>query len=430
MKLKNKHVLVYGLGDSGRAAVKLLKSLNAHVSFYDDNIRYFDYIGFEREPKQNWSLVVVSPGIKVLGNELLKWFEEHNIPTISELDLGYLYCKGKIIAITGTNGKTTVSMLTAKILKAAGYNTFLCGNIGLPISAICQKTNSSSVTVCEVSNFQLETSRFFRADVSTILNIKPDHLDRHGSFEEYLKTKCKIAANLKNKDLLVLNLDDDVTKKLNLHKKTKYFSKCALKKGVGVWKNQIYAGRRNIISLSDIPLLGDKNLENVLASVAVTVPFKVSKDAYFLAIKNFVPAQHRMEKVGTILGVTYIDDSKATNVASTMACVQAFSGNSVLLLMGGQGKEIDYDELFKMDFKIKQVVCFGAEREAIAKSANRYAYSTQIFEKFDEAVRYAIKAAREDDFVILSPGCSSFDEFKSYAERGDVFKQIVLEMLQ
>lgn len=430
MKLKNKHVLVYGLGDSGRAAVKLLKNLNAHVSFYDDNIKYFDYIGFEREPKQNWALVVVSPGIKVQKNELLQWFFESGVPVISELDLGYLYCKGKIVAITGTNGKTTVSMLTHKILKAAGKESFLCGNIGLPISAICEKTTKNSIVVCEVSNFQLETSRFFRADTAAILNVKPDHLDRHGSFDEYLKTKCKIAQNMKKSDVLWLNLDDDVAKKLNLHKKTKYFSISAIKKGVGVWKNKICAGRRDIISLSDIPLAGEKNLENVLASVALTLPFKVSKESYFTAIKNFVPAAHRMEKVGTILGVTYIDDSKATNVASTIACLEAFRGKSILLLMGGQGKEIDYDELFKMDFKIKEVICFGAEREAIFKSASRYAYNAQTFEKFEDAVRASIKHSREDDFVLLSPGCSSFDEFKSYAERGDLFKKIVLEQLQ
>lgn len=429
MKLKNKHVLVYGLGDSGRAAIKLLKNLGAHVSFYDDNVKFFDYIGFEREPRKKWDLVVMSPGIKCIGNELLGWFEGEKIPVVSELDLAYLHSKGKIIAVTGTNGKTTVSMLAHRILKAAGKETFLCGNVGLPFSAICEKTTKNSIVVCEVSNFQLETSRFFRGDVSTILNIKPDHLDRHGNFEEYLRVKCKIAQNLKHGDLLVLNLDDDVTKKLDLHKKTKYFSKTSLKHGTSIWRNQIYVGRKKILSVSDIPLLGEKNLENVLAAVAVTAPFKIDENAYFTAIKNFSPAGHRMEKVGTIFSVTFIDDSKATNVASTIACVQAFAGKQIWLLMGGQGKEIDYDDLFKIGFDIKRVVCFGQDAENISKSAQKYAYKTQVFEKFASAVEFCMKNAKEDDFVILSPGCASFDEFSSYAERGDMFKKIVLGQL-
>ena len=156
MKFKNKRILVYGLGDSGRAVIKLLKKHDAYVSFYDDNIKYFEYVGFERNPQnENYDLVVVSPGIKCLDNPLLKTFEEKNIPIISEIDLAYMFCKGKIIAITGTNGKTTVSMLTNKILKTAGYKTFLCGNIGLPFSAMCEKTTKHSVVVCEVSNFLL-----------------------------------------------------------------------------------------------------------------------------------------------------------------------------------------------------------------------------------------------------------------------------------
>ncbi len=430
MKLKNKHVLVYGLGDSGRASIKLLKNLGAHVSFYDDNVKFFDYIGFEREPRKKWDLVVMSPGIKCHENELLQWLENEKVPVISELDLAYLHSKGKIIAVTGTNGKTTVSMLAHYILKAAGKETFLCGNVGLPFSAVCEKTTKNSITVCEVSNFQLETSRFFRADVSTILNVKPDHLDRHGSFEEYLRVKCKIAENLKRSDLLVLNLDDDVTKKLDLHKKTKYFSKNGLKHGTGVWKNQIYVGRKKIISVSDIPLKGEKNLENVLAAVAVTTPFKIDEQAYFTAIKNFSPASHRMENLGRVFGVTFIDDSKATNVASTIACVEAFAGEDIWLLMGGQGKDIDYDDLFKIGFNIKRVVCFGQERENISKSAQKFAYKTQVFEKFAPAVEFCMKNAKEGDFVILSPGCASFDEFSSYAERGEKFKKIVLGKLE
>lgn len=430
MKFKNKHILVYGLGDSGRASVKLLKNLHAYVSFYDDNVKYFEYIGFERNPQQKWDLVVVSPGIKCLGNPLLEWFREANVPVISELDLAFLNCKGKIIAITGTNGKTTVSMLTYKILKNAKKEVFLCGNIGLPFSAICQETTKNSIVVCEVSNFQLETSKFFRADVCAILNIKPDHLDRHGSFEEYKRVKCKIAQNMRKNDVLVLNYDDEETKNLNIHKKIRYFSKNNLRKDVYVWKNQIYSKRKRIISLSDIPLAGEKNCENVLASVALTENFKIDSGTYLNSIKNFVPADHRMQNLGKLGGVTYVDDSKATNVASTVACLQAYKNEDIFLLMGGQGKEIDYDEIFKNNFKLKCVACFGAERENIAKSAKKASYKTEVFEHFEDAVKYCISKAKENDFCILSPGCSSFDEFKNYAERGETFKNIILEQIK
>ena len=428
MKFRHKKILVYGLGDSGRAAIKLLRKQEAFVSFYDDNLKYYEYVGFERAPQnQSYDLVVVSPGVKCLGNKLLQSFEERKVQIISEIDLAYLLCKGKIVAITGTNGKTTVSMLTNKILKIAGYKTFLCGNIGLPFSSVCEKTTKDTVVVCEVSNFQLETSKFFRADVSCILNIRPDHLDRHGNFEEYKKIKAKIAKNLRKNDILLLNLDDEEAKKMVLHKNYKYFSKNKLKKGVFVSKNQIFINKRSVLSLNNIPLKGQKNLENILASVSICACFKVKPQDIALAVSDFSPAAHRMENLGKINGVTYIDDSKATNVASTIACVDAYKDESFILLLGGQGKDINYDDLFELNYKIKQVICFGQDREKIEKSAKKYDYSTISFEKFDSAVLFCKKISQENDFVLLSPACASFDEFSSYAERGEKFKHLIFE---
>ena len=289
MKLKNKKVLVFGLGDSGRAVVKVLKNKGAHISFYDDDIKYFDHVGFERNPeKQDWDLVVVSPGVKCRGNLLLQRLEEKKTPIISELDFAYLHSKGKIVAITGTNGKTTVSMLTAKILKEAGFKTFLCGNIGLPFSAVCEKTTKDCVVVCEVSNFQLETSKFFRADVSCVLNVKPDHIDRHGSFEEYKRVKAKIGQNLKRKDLLLLNLDDEESKKMIVHKNYQYFSKYKIKKGVCIFQDHIIYKRKKYVALADIPLMGEKNMENVLASVSIAIKFKIPPEVCQKAISSFL----------------------------------------------------------------------------------------------------------------------------------------------
>ncbi len=426
MRLKNKKVLVYGLGDSGRAVIKLLKNKSAHVSFYDDDIKYYEYVGFERNPEnQDYDLVVISPGIKCLNNPLIKIFKDKNIPIISEIDLAYLFCKGKIIAITGTNGKTTVSMLTNKILKEAGYKTFLCGNIGLPFSSVCEKVGKNDVVVCEVSNFQLEMSKFFRAKISCILNLKPDHLDRHGSFEEYIKTKKKLIDNKKKNDVLILNLDDEETKKLAVSSKTKFFSKQKLKKGGCVSQNQIFINKKSVLSLNNIPLKGEKNLENVLASISICSHFKVTTENYLKAISGFVPANHRMEFVGEINGVVYIDDSKATNVASTIACVEAFKDKNIFLLMGGLGKDIDYGQLFSLKYNIKKIVCFGQEGERIAQQGTTFGYDCAIFSKFEDAVKYCKQIAQKNDYVLLSPACASFDEFSSYAERGDKFKSLI-----
>lgn len=428
MRLKNKKALVYGLGDSGRAVINFLKKKDAKVSFYDDDIKYFEYVGFERNPfDKHYDFVVVSPGIVCRENKLLQVLKQKNIPIMSEIDFAYHFAKGKIVAVTGTNGKTTVCMLVNKILKEAGYKTFLCGNIGLPFSAVCEKTTKKSVTVCEVSNFQLETSNIFRADVACILNLKPDHLDRHGTFEEYKKTKEKLAQNLKRKDVLILNFDDENTKKMILHKNFQFFSKKMIKKGVFVKNNQIFVKKKSVLSLNEIKLLGEKNLENVLAAVAICSHFKVSPTDFSRAIFSFKPASHRIQLVGTIGGVNFVDDSKATNVASTVACVEAFLKENKILLMGGQGKDIDYGELFSKNFAIKKVVCFGADGKNIFKSAKSFGYDSILFEKFADAVLYSKKLAQSGDYVLLSPACSSFDEFSSYAERGDKFRKLILE---
>lgn len=427
MKLKNKRVLVYGLGDSGRAVIKLLQEHNARVWFYDDDPYLMDHIGFERHPEEKvYDFVVVSPGVKIRDNKLIENFVKRGIDVMSEIDFAYLLSKGKIIAVTGTNGKTTVCMLTNKILYGAGYKTFLCGNIGLPFSAVCEKTTADSVVVCEVSNLQLEISKYFRSDIACILNVKPDHIDRHGTFEEYKRCKAKLAQNLKRKDLLILNLDDEESKKMVLHKNNMFFTKKTLKKGVFIKNNQIYINKKPVLNLSSIHLRGEKNLENVLACVSICSQFKVTPAQYEKALENFLPASHRIENVGTIDGVTYIDDSKATNVASTIACVEAFKNESFFLLLGGLGKDINYDEFFSLGFSIKQVVCFGKERDNIKLSSEKFGYKTEVFEKFDDAVKFCLCHASAPDYVLLSPACASFDEFGSYAERGDRFKSLVL----
>lgn len=430
MKLKNKKVLVYGLGSSGRSAIKLLQTHKAKVSFYDDDLRLWEYVGIERNPwDKQYDFVVVSPGIKCLGNKLLQRFQETNTPIISELDLAFQFCKGKILAVTGTNGKTTTAMLASKILKEAGVKNFLCGNIGLPFSAVCEQVKKSDVVVCEVSNFQLETSVYFRPDVACVLNIKPDHLDRHETFEEYINIKSKIAQKMTKKQPIWLNFDDEVARSMFWDRKCRYFSKKSLKRGVFVSNEQIFVEKTAVLDSRFVNLKGEKNLENVLAAIALVSQFKISKEVFEKAISSFVPADHRMKILGSLDGVDYVDDSKATNVASTVAAIKTFREKPIVLLLGGRSKNCDYSPIFEDVSCLKKVVCFGEDANNIFQTATKFKCDCDLFEKFEDAVLFCTKVAKNGDVVLLSPACSSFDQFSSYAERGDCFARLVLERL-
>ena len=424
MRFKNKRCLVYGMGASGRSAIKLLTSLGAHVFFYDDDISYAGQVGFVRHiEKEKFDYCILSPGVKIKNNQNLSILKEKNTKILSELDLGYLFCKGKIIAITGTNGKTTTAMLVAKILKEKGLDVVLCGNIGVPLTSVCLEKGKDTIFVCEVSSFQLEGSTIFKCQEGAILNILPDHLDRHGTMQAYVEAKQKLVDFSKKK--VVLNLDDENSKKLISSKKCLYFSKKTLKKGVFIKNNAIFYNKKRILGLENVKLLGEKNLENVLASVALTCDFKISPKIFLKAISTFIPAPHRMEIVGNFKGTLIVDDSKATNVASTINALSAFKDKNIILLLGGRGKDISYDEIFK--YPLKLAVCFGEEGEKIFASALRC--EAICFTHFEEAVFYALEKMEENDVVLLSPACSSFDEFSSYAERGEKFKELILEFL-
>ncbi len=249
---RGKKVLVYGMGASGQAACKLLHSEGACVSIYDDEMRYSGIFNFVKQPTQfKYDLVVVSPGIKVMGNEIISHFLMTKTPVLSELDLGYLFCKGRMIGVTGTNGKTTTVMLLGDILKAAGLKHYVCGNIGLPLCSIAKDTDRKSITVCEVSNFQLELSNLYHADMACVLNLAPDHLDRHGSFEEYIRVKTKL---INKKQTLFLNLDDERVSTLRPSKKNIFFSLRQLNRGIYLKNSAIYYNKTKIIPLSEIPL--------------------------------------------------------------------------------------------------------------------------------------------------------------------------------
>ena len=423
---KGKRVLVYGMGSSGQSACKLVHEMGGNVSFYDDDNRFSGFYSSEKNPTtKKYDLVVVSPGVKVIGNEIISHFLLNKTKVISELDLGYMFCKGKVVGITGTNGKTTTTSLVGDILKEAGVSNFVCGNIGLPISSIALQTTRKSIVVCEVSNFQLELSNYFNADIAAILNIAPDHLDRHGSFEEYVRVKKKI---IKKKQTLVLNLDDNLVRTMQISKKNIYFSLRPLNKGVSIKNNAIYYNKTKIIPLGEIKLVGDKNLQNVMAAVAICCKLKVKTKFIRSAIAKFVPPRHRLQMLGTTTsGAVVIDDSKATNASSVEMALESLAGREIMLLMGGQNKGYDFDAFFRKGYKIAQLICFGEAGQEIATLAKRYGYKTELFTKMSEGCEYARATAAEGQIVLLSPGCASFDEFSSYAVRGEIFKELMLD---
>lgn len=425
LNLKGKKVLVYGLGISGQAACKLLHDNGACVSIYDNEERFSNIYSYEKNPLlKKYDFVVVSPGIKVIGNQLISHFLINKTLVISELDLGYLFCKGKVIGITGTNGKTTVTSLTGEIFKKAGLKTFVCGNIGLPICSISQQTDKESYIVCEVSNFQLELSHFFSPDECAILNLAPDHIDRHGNYDEYIRVKKKIISKKKSQKV-VLNFDDNVVNVLQNTKKTLYFSKKMLNKGVFVKNNAIYHNKTKIISLNDIPLFGEKNLENVLASVALSVRYKIKPSIIKKAIMEFKAPAHRLEYLGEVNGAMVFDDSKATNISASISAINSLGEKGLIVLLGGQNKDCEFDEIFNKKLNFENILCFGHAGQEIFDCAKKYGYNPMIFPTMKSATFYAKSNACEGQKILLAPACSSFDEFSSYASRGEIFKEIM-----
>lgn len=426
INFRGKRVLVYGMGTSGQAACRLLHSEGACVSFYDDEDRFGSFYGCEKNPQsKNFDMVIVSPGVKVNGNEIISHFLLNKTPVLSELDLGWLFAKGKVIGITGTNGKTTTTMLLGSILKEAGLKTFVCGNIGLPLCAVAKQTTRDSFIVCEVSNFQLELSRRFHADIAAILNLAPDHLDRHGSFEEYVRVKKKIVAPKKQR--LIINFDDELVRTIR-GKKNTFFSLFPLNKGIFVKNNAIYCNKTRIMSIADIPLVGDKNIQNVMAAIAIACSLRIKPKVIRAAVSCFQPPKHRLQMLGKLAnGALVIDDSKATNISSVEMALESLAGQEVVLLLGGLNKGCDFAPFFNKKYPLARLICFGQAGEELASLARCYGYEPEVFASMKEAAVFARTAAEEGQLILLSPGCASFDEFSSYAVRGEIFKEIMFD---
>lgn len=448
MDLKGKKVLVVGLGKSGLAAALFLRHQGAQVTVSD--IRSAKDLAHEIPALieqgiaveagghglltfRRQHLIVVSPGVP-LNTPELEQARKFGLPIIGEVELAALYLKGKTLAITGSNGKTTTTSLCGAILAEAKLPVAVGGNIGLPVIALVEDSRDDGWSVLELSSFQLETTETYRPEIAVILNITPDHLDRHGSFENYAAAKERIFAKQTAEDALVLNADDNVAMRVAARARARvfWFSRTrAIRQGTMVHEGAIVyraseqSAPEFILKLEDIPLKGAHNVENVLAAACAARLAGVSPEAIRAAVKSFRPVEHRLEFVAEIDGVSFYNDSKATNVDAAQKAIQAFPAG-IHLILGGKDKNSDYRQLRTlMAGRVKAVYTIGSAAEKIMTHLDG-AVPLIAAGTLDLAVELAAGASEPGEIVLLAPACASFDQFKSYEHRGQVFKDLVL----
>jgi len=449
MELKGKKVLVVGLGKSGVSAALFLRSRGAQVTVSDmrsaaalakeipallEHGVMVESGGHGLLTFRRQDLIVVSPGVP-LDTPVLAQVKAFGLTIIGELELAAQYLKGNILAITGSNGKTTTTALTGEILSSAGIETQVGGNIGVPVVDLIPKSTEKSWSVLEVSSFQLESTELFHPQIAVILNITPDHLDRHGSFENYALAKERIFSAQTASDFLVLNAGNAraAASATRTVARVYWFSlDQSVAQGAWVQDGQVVfraaanAPIESILPLKEIPLKGAHNVENVLAAVCAARLAGASAESIGHAVQNFRAVEHRLEYVATDNGVEYYNDSKATNVDAAAKAIAAFPG-CIHLILGGKDKSSNYADLSDLLRKrVKAVYTIGAAAEKIETQIRGMAPIVHC-ETLEKAVAAARKAAHPGDVVLLSPACSSFDQFENYEHRGRVFKELVLE---
>jgi len=443
----NQKVLVVGLARSGLAAVRELVRLKAAVTATDlkpaDQLPLNQIAGLPVElvlggyPESvtGFDLVVTSPGVPLTAPPL-KNAVKQGIPVWSELELAYRLMAGEIVAITGTNGKTTTTALAGNIFQKAGRPTVVAGNIGVPLVAEASKTTSEHISVVEVSSFQLEHIHRFRPRVAVILNLAPDHLDRHGTLENYRAVKARIFANQGPEDFTIINEEDPLLQ--GLAKKTAgrvlfFSSKHKLNSGVGVDNGLIVAnlfGREEIICpVEDLFIPGPHNLENALAATAAALALGIDWRSVAQTLREFPGVSHRLERVAEINGVLYVNDSKGTNPDSTIKALASYD-RGIVLIAGGRNKGNSFAELAReIKARVKGLVLVGEAKEEIRREMEKLGFANLVqVETFDEVVPRAARLAEPGDVVLLSPACASWDMFQNYEERGEAFKKQVEEL--
>lgn len=445
MLVTGKKVLVFGSGISGIGAVRLLEDHGADVILYDGNEKLDPaslkeqagekteiVLGaFPEELLKTLNLVVLSPGVPTDLPVILA-MKERGIPVIGEVELAYVFGKGDVLAITGTNGKTTTTSLLGEIMKCHQEEVFVVGNIGNPYTVAAGKMTERSVAVAEMSSFQLESIDTFRPKVSAILNFTPDHLNRHHTMEAYVDAKKQIAKNQTEEDYCVLNYEDERTRAFGKEVKAQvlYFSSGhTLDRGIYLEDGKmIYKNPEEVVvcHVDELQILGVHNYENVMAAVAMAAVYGVPMETIRKAILAFKGVEHRIEYVTEKDGVAYYNDSKGTNPDAAIKGIQAMNRKTVLI-GGGYDKDSEYTEWIQaFDGKVKKLILIGATKEKIARDAEKCGFYDYVYaDTFEEAVLLAAKTAKSGEAVLLSPACASWGMFPNYEVRGEKFKEIV-----
>ena len=449
MNLDDKKVLVVGTGISGVAATELLQKKGIAVTLFDGNKELDKENLFSKNPSISGvpiilgelteedmkaiDVAVLSPGVPTDLPMVLS-MKERNIPIWGEIELAYYFAKGQIAAITGTNGKTTTTALTGEIMKNFYKDVRVVGNIGIPYTREAADMTDETVTVAEISSFQLETIHEFKPKVTAILNITPDHLNRHHTMECYIKTKEDISMNQTKDQFCVLNYEDEVLRDYGLnHCKASvvwFSSKERPPKGAYVTGDEIhyYDGEsdRFLMNVHDMNLIGEHNYENVCAAIDITIAAGIPEDIIIHEIMRFKAVEHRIEYVATKNDVMYYNDSKGTNPDAAIKAIKAMS-RPTILIGGGYDKGSDFDEYVKaFNPMIKKLVLMGTTAPKIAETAKKYGFTDYVIaDSLEEVVRICADSAQPGDAVLLSPACASWDMFESYEQRGRMFKELV-----
>ena len=431
-------VLVLGSGVSGRSAYDYLLSNGYLPEFVEERFLTQNKLINSEDLDRllaGLSFIVISPGIS-LDINLVREAKKRKIKIIGEMELGTRNLNAQIVAITGTNGKTTTTSLIYYLLKDFYKKSYVGGNIGVPVTKFSNSVKSDDVVVLECSSFQLETVKTFKPKIAIILNVTPDHLNRHKTMKNYYNAKTKITKKQDENDYLIINADSEYLMR-NLPKtkaKIFYFSTQKIVKGCYVKSGCIYCNiegkEEKLISTKRIKLVGEHNLSNVLAA-CLAVKILTKNNKLICDVSSFCGVSHRLEFVKTINSVQFYNDSKATNIGSTIVACKSFK-NRINLILGGSDKGYSFDELFaNLPKNIENIAIFGQTKQKIAFSAKKYGYQNfQIFSSLKDATEYCFKVSRQNDIVLLSPACASFDCFSNYKERGNVFKKIVEEIAE
>jgi UDP-N-acetylmuramoylalanine--D-glutamate ligase len=447
MQIRGKKVLVIGAAVTGIPAVEQLIKLGAHVTLNDKktkeeimemlkdiSLSNIGIVGGEhpKELAEDCDFVVVSPGVP-LEIPVVKRARELGKEVISEIELAYRLTNTPIAAITGTNGKTTTTALLGEIMKESGRGTFVTGNIGRAMISEVDHTKPEDIFVLETSSFQLESTIDFRPRVSAVLNITPDHLDRHKTFSNYIDAKCMVFRNQKQGDFAILNKDDEDTYKIAdrvLCKQLFFSRKEILEEGAYVEDDCIIiklgAQKEKIIEIDEIYIPGPHNIENALAAALMAYCLGVKSEVIRRVLREFKGVEHRIEFVDEINGVTYYNDSKGTNTDASKVAVLAMNRPTVLIA-GGYDKGSEYDDFIRtFDGRVKELVLVGATADKIEKTAREHGFNNiHRASTFEDAVAQCSKLAKPGDCVLLSPACASWGMFKNFEERGRIFKSLV-----